>query len=69
MIRPQLAEGGLKIEKRDIEDDDELRRRFSFRIPVLASGDRVILEGRPDEADARKAMNELLATLDRNTED
>lgn len=43
--RAALAAAGIAFREVDIESDDGLHRRYFERIPVLARGDEVVLEG------------------------
>lgn len=43
-----LDAAGLTYEARDILEDPELYRRYRYRVPVLAEGEREVMEGRFD---------------------
>jgi len=45
---------------RDIEENGDWYEQFWSRIPVLTLDDRVLLEGRPSEAEVQRVMRELL---------
>jgi hypothetical protein len=38
-IAPVLAEYGARLDKRDVRDDPETRRRYQLEIPVLLLGE------------------------------
>lgn len=40
----------VEVELVDVDTDPELRERYGLRIPVLATGGRVVCEARLDEA-------------------
>lgn len=47
---------GAAFELTDVDEDAELARLYDFRVPVLLDGDRVLLEGRIDQATLRSAL-------------
>jgi hypothetical protein len=48
--------GDAVIEKRDITTDEDWNELYRYRIPVLTRDGRIILEGRPDQADVERAF-------------
>jgi len=59
LIEPYARASVATIEKRDIGDRPKWQELYSTRIPVLLAGDRVILEGRPNEKDVKQAFENL----------
>ncbi|WP_243030877.1 glutaredoxin family protein [Thermus altitudinis] len=55
---------GIPYVRRDVDQDPELFRHYTFRVPVLLLGDRVLLEGIFDE----RSLMELVARLQRGGE-
>lgn len=64
VIAPHLAalrqHTTITLTKRDINDDPLWHLLYHARIPVLTLDDRVLLEGRPDDAEATTAMAHLV---------
>jgi hypothetical protein len=58
-VAPVLAEHGLALEKRDVRDDAETRRRYLLEIPVLLLGDVELARHRVTP----QALRERLAAL------
>ena len=58
-LRPQL---GFTLIIRDIDDDAGLRARYNERVPVVASGGRVIAEAPVDALVLRRAIEAALTT-------
>jgi len=56
-MKPYLDGSGTSLRKRFIVDRVGWTARYGERIPVVTLDDRVILEGRPDEARIAAAMN------------
>ncbi|TFU16525.1 glutaredoxin family protein [Thermus tengchongensis] len=55
---------GIPYVRRDVDQDPELFRLYTFRVPVLLLGNRVLLEGVFDE----KSLMELMQKLQRGGE-
>ncbi len=47
---------GADFDRDDVDEDAELARLYDFRVPVLLDGDRVLLEGRIDQARLRSTL-------------
>ena len=60
MIEPWVNEHRIDLRKCDIETNDAWYEAYWSRIPVLMHDDRVILEGKPDEAQVAAAMQTLM---------
>ncbi|GIW24610.1 glutaredoxin family protein [Meiothermus sp.] len=41
-----LAAQGVVYVFRDVDADEELKKTYTFRVPVLLKGDKVLLEGK-----------------------
>ncbi len=54
--------GGLELREVNIEDDEELLRRYLERIPVVSVGGRVVSELWLDEGALRAAVVDTLRT-------
>jgi hypothetical protein len=64
MVRRIAAEFGAAVEVVDIDDDPDLRARYTTRVPVvLGPRDRVVGEGIIDEDDLREAITADLGRL------
>ncbi|WP_243028415.1 glutaredoxin family protein [Thermus albus] len=50
---------GIPYVRRDVDQDPELFRLYTFRVPVLLLGDRVLLEGIFDERSLRELAERL----------
>lgn len=63
MIAPHLAalrqHTPVTVTKRDVGGDPSWHLLYHARIPVLALDDRVLLEGRPKDAEVMAAMTRL----------
>lgn len=55
---------GIPYVRRDVDQDPKLFRLYTFRVPVLLLGDRVLLEGIFDE----RLLMELVPMLQRGGE-
>ncbi len=55
---------GIPYVRRDVDQDPKLFRLYTFRVPVLLLGDRVLLEGLFDE----RSLMELVQKLQRGGE-
>lgn len=64
MLAQDLRAMGIELHDVNIADDPGLTEQFGFRIPVVTLDDRIILEGRPDEAQVRNAMQALKRELE-----
>lgn len=63
MLWPHVASRpDLTIVYRDILEHDQWREAYRLRVPVLVAGDRVLLEGRPSEAQVAAAVAAVLST-------
>lgn len=51
--------------KFDISDDPYRREQFGTRIPVLTSGGKVILEGRPSSQEVEQVLRRLISDSSR----
>ncbi|GAB6941948.1 glutaredoxin family protein [Thermus brockianus] len=51
---------GVPYVRRDVDQDPELFRLYTFRVPVLLLGDRVLLEGAFGERELSALAQELL---------
>jgi hypothetical protein len=67
LIAPHLdslrKRGEVDLIKRDIADDPVWHDRYHERIPVLTLGERVILEGRPEEEEVQQAFAAIQVSL------
>jgi len=59
MVAPLLAARGLSYEKKMVDGDPAWQRRYGQRIPVLAEGDNVVLEGRPGAEEVAELIHRL----------
>ncbi|GLV49117.1 NrdH-redoxin [Thermus sp. LT1-2-5] len=50
---------GVPYVRRDVDQDPELFRLYTFRVPVLLLGDRVLLEGAFGERELMAFIGEL----------
>ena len=57
-VEPLLRELSLDLVERNIEDDDELLRRYVLDIPVLLLGDVELARHRVGEAELRDRLRE-----------
>lgn len=55
----RVAGGRFALVERNIEDDDELLRRYALLIPVLLLGETEIAHHRSDEAELRRRLSFL----------
>jgi glutaredoxin len=49
----------LQLTKRDIYENNDWRKLYKLRIPVLTLDDKVIIEGNPSEDEVRQAIEAL----------
>jgi len=61
-VAPPLAAAGLAYEKKLVDDDVTLRHRFGHRVPVLAHGQDILLEGRPESEQVKRAVAAFIRT-------
>lgn len=64
LIRPgieSLRRRGLEPQliRRDVHDNEHWRHLYDDRVPVLTLGGEVLLEGRPEPGDVRRAFSRL----------
>ncbi|RIH89010.1 glutaredoxin family protein [Calidithermus roseus] len=48
----------VPFERRNVDEDPEWVAQYSFRVPVLLKGERVLMEGRFDAARLTKLLKE-----------
>jgi hypothetical protein len=56
------GEFGLELEKRDVRDDPETRRRYLLEIPVLLLDGLELARHRVEEPELRRRLNDRLRT-------
>jgi hypothetical protein len=64
MVRRVATEFGVGVSIVDVDDDPDLRGRYTDRVPVvLGPGGRVVAEGNIDEHDLRTGVQDDLSRL------
>ena len=54
-----LNERGIKYHRLEVDEDEDLKRQYTFRVPVLLKGGKVLLEGKFTEERLRKKLLEV----------
>jgi hypothetical protein len=52
----EVLGGALALEERNIEESEELLRRYLLEIPVLLYGEEELVRGKPSRAELRLAL-------------
>jgi hypothetical protein len=61
-LREVAADLGLGVSEFDVDDDSELVRQFTDRVPVIRYRAQVVAEGRVDPARIRERLAQLATT-------
>jgi len=73
LIQPHLGAMptgvSVTLAKRNIDDDVQWQRLYNRRIPVLACGDQIILEGRPSPDQVARAIAQWVRPWARSSPD
>ena len=54
-----LNERGIEYHRLEVDEDEDLKRQYTFRVPVLLKGGKVLLEGKFTEERLRKKLLEV----------
>lgn len=54
-----LAARGIEYRCLEVDEDEDLKKQYTFRVPVLLKGGKVLLEGKFTEERLHKKLSEV----------